>query len=365
MNEDQLRRILDAQAQRVEVQPDALAEIRRRIAARRVRWLPRGGAMFAISASTATAVAATVLAVFVGLDGCVPRGEPTPGASGPSSSPTTSPTTSPPAVTPTPSAGTGTPPRAGTASLGIYFIGIDRYTREDGQVVNQSRLYREFHQLQVGDGSAVAKTRAALTEMLDGRNAYDPNYISTWPAGTKVRDIAISGGVVTVDLAGVHNTSDPGQRDPTDIRMAVEQLIWTASAASGTSGGVKLLLDGKAISSLWGVVNTTGVLRKAAVDSVLAPVWLISPQQGATVGRTFQVHISANAFESTVHVRVRKGSTVVKDMYLTLGPGSLHSGEGKMSLTLAPGTYTVDVYVISAADGTSIQHLDGHVITVK
>lgn len=346
--EHDLRRALDAEAATVDVRPDALLEIRRRSAARGARWFRQGGAMIAI-ASGATALA-TVVALFAGIGSCAPRSPaPNPPVAAPSADPSAGPST----AAPGPSA-TAAPRPGATALLRVYYLGSDR---------GRPRLYPEFHSLPVGDGSAAARTSAALTEMLDGRRAYDPDYAGGWPAGTRVRDVRVEADAVVVDLAGVGDGADPGQLDPDTARQAVQQLVWTATAASG-KGVVRLRLDGRPASTLWGIVPVAPDLRRAPAADVLGLVWVIDPQHGATVGRTFQVYVAGIVFEATMQVRVRRGTTVVYERTVTLDAGAPQQGEARLSLALEPGSYTIEGYAISAADGSE-QHLDDHAFTVR
>ncbi|HYN95901.1 MAG TPA: Gmad2 immunoglobulin-like domain-containing protein, partial [Pilimelia sp.] len=105
------------------------------------------------------------------------------------------------------------------------------------------------------------------------------------------------------------------------------------------------------------------VRRGPAVDE-LAPVWLMEPQHGATAGRDVEVHIAGSAFEATVQLRVRRADRVVAERVVTLSAGAPARGEARLRLTLDPGTYVVEAYEISAADGGE-QHHDDHTVTVR
>ncbi|HET6215298.1 MAG TPA: GerMN domain-containing protein, partial [Micromonosporaceae bacterium] len=295
MNPDELRRILDTEAQRVEVRPDALAVIRRRIAARPPRWHPSrwfpGGVMITIGTGVATAAVATVVAAVVGLGSCGPQPGP------PEPPPIAAPTSQPPTT-----GGPSTPAASPvTAAVPVYYVHGDR---------GFPRLYREYHSLPVGDGSSAARTSAALVEMLDGLTAYDKDYYSVWEASARVRGVRIDGNAVVVDLTGVFNGTGPGQRDPNDIKQAVQQLIWTATAASGKDT-VRLLLDGRSVATLSGVVSIGGDLRRGPAVDVLGLVWVRDPQQGATVGRTVQVNVSGIVFEATMRVLIKRDGVEV------------------------------------------------------
>src|SRR5262249_28156383 len=158
----------------------------------------------------------------------------------------------------------------------VYYLG----SGSSGQ-----RLYREYHQLPVGGTSTAQRIEAAVGAML-GMPASDPDYRSPWPAGAQVGGGQVAGGTATVDLSGAAG----GDTDPDTARTALEQLVWTVTAASvppspassgspsasqmspaspassvpgaGTGGathgplglsGVVLRLDGQPATQLWGV----------------------------------------------------------------------------------------------------------------
>lgn len=343
-DDEALRRVLEAEAASVEVQPDALPKIRRRIAARRAWWSRRGGFMITFGSAAAAAATAAVVA-FAGLGSCAPRREPAPNPPAAQQSASEGATPSAPA-----SASTGAPAPGGTANLPVYFLGQDR---------GRPRLYREYHTLTVADGGAAAKVRAAVGAMLDGRT-FDPDYASPWPRGASVRDARIEGGVVVVDLSGAGSNSIGGEY----AQQAVQQLVWTASAQVPGSPAVRILLDGARVDDLWGHVNIGSDLRRAPAVDVLALVWVIDPQHGATVGRTVQVKVAGIVFEATAHVRIKRGGTVVHDRFVTLDKGPPQQGGYAYSVTLPAGTYTIEAFEISAADGSE-QHLDDHEFTVR
>lgn len=329
-HEDVLRRVMETEAAKVEVRPDALAAIRARTA-RRARWLPFG----AIAFTAATATAATLVVVAL-------AARPTPNDAAPDPGGVTAPaTTQPPATSAPPTSAPAVPPPTrsspsagtGTESLAIYYVA------DDG---GKPRLYREFHRLPADDSPA-GKVRAAVTGMLAPESADDPDYTTPWPAGTAVRDVAVDGSRVTVDL-----TAAP----PDDI--AAQQLVWTVAAAVGGDPQVRLRHDGRDVRTL----------RKAPALDTLGALWLIEPQQGATVARTFDVHAAGAVFEANALLTVRMGRTVVTEKILTLSAGAPARGEARITLTLAPGTYVLELYAHSAEDG-SVQHLDDHTVTVR
>ncbi|OLB81513.1 MAG: hypothetical protein AUI14_03065 [Actinobacteria bacterium 13_2_20CM_2_71_6] len=322
--EERLRRILAAEAESVDVAPDALEVIRARVARRRARWwrgwLPRGAALLSFAGGGAVVAAATVVAFFVGTHHPAPPPQ-IPGGSAPA-----------------------------VAKVPVYFAGTTGLGL---------RLYREYHPPSP-DADLVSRTRTALAAMFDPNGAADPDYRTLWPAGVTVRAVQIAGDTVTVDLAGVPVTP-PG--DEATVGMAREQLVWTATAASGTTR-MKLLLDGHGVARLWGMADLDAPLQRGNRPDVLAPVWLIDPQQGATVGHTVTVYVAGIVPDATVRVRVRGANGAVLDeRSVPLSAGAPQQGEARLQLSLPSGRYTVEAYVL-APDGRTERYLDDHQVTV-
>ncbi|MEJ3749486.1 Gmad2 immunoglobulin-like domain-containing protein [Actinomycetes bacterium KLBMP 9797] len=303
--EDVLRRALEMEAAKVEVHADALEIIRARTA-RRARWWP-----FAGVALTAAVATAAVVALFALVGGQAPRVSPPPGD---------------------PAATAGTP--AADPALAIYYVGEDE---------GRQRLYREFRRLPVSADTATAKLRAAVTEMLRS-GAHDPGYASAWPAGTRLLGLSVADGGATVDVSAAPAAA-----------IARQQLVWTVAAVLGGDPAVRLRVDGDPVATL----------RKAPALDTLAALWLINPQHGETVTGPVIVHVAGAVFEATAQLRVlRPGGAVVEERTLTLSAGAPARGEVKVTLNLAPGEYTVEVYEISARDG-AVQHRDDHTVTVR
>jgi hypothetical protein len=167
--------------------------------------------------------------------------------------------------------------------------------------------------------------------------------------------------VVTVDIAGADTSPEP-LMDADQARLAVQGLVWTATAASGADG-VRLLLDGRPADVLFGHEPAGGVLRRAPRAEVVAPLWLIDPQQAARLGKEVEVRVAGSVSEATVRLRVLHDNEVVTERTLTLSAGAPEVGEATTTVSLSPGVYTFEVFAPSAVDGSPM-HRDDHMVTV-
>jgi hypothetical protein len=331
--EDRLRAALQAQVDTVEVSPDALPRIRERVQQGR-----RGGWTVLAAAAAVAAVIALAVVVFV------PDRVPPPVGTQDGTQPA-------PATT-------AAPPPAPSATQPVQVLLPVYYARND-------RLVREFHQLPLAADDDVHRVAAAVGESLRAGSAADPDYVSLWPASVAVRGVAFDGKVVVVDLADVGTAPRAGTP-----ALAVQQLVSTvAAAASYTSvkriDGVRITVDGAAVAKLWGL-DTSKPVKQAPPAEIFAPVWVIDPQQGQRVGRSFTVHLAGIVFEGTVHLRIRGGpgvEQVVVDQVVQLSVGAPSVGEATVPLMLVPGRYTIEAYYVSVAD-SSVQGVDDHEFTV-
>jgi hypothetical protein len=305
-SEDLLRRAFEARADQVGAGPDALDTIRARVHRRTHRRRRAAGFV-------ALATAAAVAAVFVALGGYPPVPAP-----------------QPPGVTaaPTPTPGVRLP---------VYYTGV---------VGGKTVLYREFHTGTRPDDSLPARIEEAVRVVL-ADHPYDPDYTSSWPAGVSVAAVTMAGGVAVVDLVG------PG----TSVgQIAIQQLVWTVTAVAADRGiqldGVRLTVNRSPLGG--------GVLTRAPALDTLAPVWLISPQEGDTVASHFDVHLSGAVAGASVRLRVRAADgAIVSTQKVTLSAAAPSRGESHVSMDLPPGQYTLETYPL-----TPTPTPDTHTLTV-
>ncbi len=187
----------------------------------------------------------------------------------------------------------------------------------------------------------------------------DPDYANLW-ADASVVSTSRAGDVLTVDLTGVAlNVGAEAEG------IALAQLVWTTMAVEPAIAAVQVTLDGAIAETLAGHVDITGPLGPPAPESVLTPVQITAPLEGATVMSPVVAVGVACVFEAAVQWRldgpdgsVQEGSTMAAEACPARAPWQLELGE------LAPGDYLLTVIERSAMDG-SIASTDSKAFTVS
>ncbi len=349
-----LRRALEAEADMVDPSGDGLGHIRTGIEARRRRSWWRHPAL-ALAAAAGLGLAAGGL--WFGLTG---KGsdDTTAVAGGGSPAPTssTSPNSTPtPTSTPTSSAPTtGAPvplrstPRtaASTVTVPVY------YQHDDG---SGPRLYREFHRTRL----VTDKITTALTQMF-ATPAQDPDYSSRWPKDATVRGVSIAGGTATVDLSRAATTANLSDAA---ADVALQQLVYTATAADLSVRKVKLTFGGRPVDVLWGhlALADRSFARAPKLD-VQGLIWILAPRQGDRAASPVTVSVYGTAFEGNVTLKVLRGATEVTTTTVTTAMGEFASASTKLSLPA--GSYSLRAYDDNAETGALVER-DSKSFTVR
>lgn len=304
------------------------------------RWL---WPVVAAVAALAVVVAAVVL---LGGDqaqpggGASPTGGTTPTTSQPSSrSPSSSPSSASSSSTPR----TSSAPVAAQVTVPVYYV-------VDVPGVGP-RLYREFHRVtRTGD---IVTT--ALTEMVGG-SAVDPDYRSLWPPSTKVLSVRITGaGTLAVDLSTWPSNLGSGFE-----AAAVQQLVYTATAADPSVKRVALTVNGGVPPS--GHLDLSAPQTRAPALDTVANVWVLAPQQGATVSSPVVVRVHGTGFEGNVPLKVFRGGTEVASTAVTTMMGGFATAQ--TTIRLPAGSYELRAYNDNGRDAT-LQLWDTKAFTVR
>ncbi|WP_051426209.1 Gmad2 immunoglobulin-like domain-containing protein [Jiangella gansuensis] len=320
--EQRLHAALNRAAEHVEPGPDGLAQIRRR-----TKDVPlwRRPVLLGLAAATAVAVAVLVGGVMA-LDG----------SDDPIASTTSSPSRTPAdgSGSPTPPGGDQTtppsePPSTGpveTLSLPVYFVA------DSGA---GPRLAREFQTVETADPPVLA----ALRQLADPA---DPDYSSLWQPDL-VRSAEVGVDVITVDLTALPEVT-AGDTEPSAAELAVQQVVYTATAAAASSGQdgslpVRITVEGQPVDALDGVSLAEPVGRADPLE-VRQLMQLNEPAEGATVTSPVAVMGEAATFEANVPWEVRRDGEVVEQGATTAAECCTFA-EFQFEVELEPGTYEV------------------------
>lgn len=237
------------------------------------------------------------------------------------------PAPAPTALPPVPSATAGptsaSAPAGVAQALPVYYV---------AETAAGFRLQREFHRVTTTDPAS-----DAVREMLGA--ATDPDYSTHWPAGTALRGpVTTAEGVITVDLTGV----GAAQVGSELAELTVQQLVFTVEAALQSTDPVRILLDGKPVDELFGVVGTAQPVARGDVYAVRSLVQIDAPADGARVGRDVVVSGEAAVFEATLGWEVRQDGEVVRSGFTTTAEGQRFAPYS-FTVPLEPGVYEVRV----------------------
>lgn len=288
------------------------------------RWKPWGAAL----------VAAAVVGVVVGLVFTTTGGDVDPVAGpSPSISATDSGTTSP-----SPTSSQTSAPGGELSGVPVYWLGSSKAS---------VWLFREFRT--VPDvGGEVASAVSAMTAL----EPQDPDYFTPWSPASRVT-ASVDGEAIKVDLSA-DAFAGPGVGSEV-AEQAVQQLVWTATAAAQTGGPVTVTVDGEAYDA-WGVMSLGEPMERD--PGARAFIWIDTPEEGATYPSDgVDVTGSSSTWEGTV------SWDVVADDGRVVGHGFTNGGangpfdEYAFDLdmeNLAPGgPYTLRLWEDDVSDGES------------
>lgn len=157
----------------------------------------------------------------------------------------------------------------------VYWTGRDE---------NAGYLFREFRN---ADESDTVDPVAEAVETMTALTPLDEDYRSLWAPVQSVGTSVSPDGTITVDLP---DTAFANNLSEADAELALQQLVYTVSAAAVTAGlldaatakEVRVLVDGESGYKAFGSVELNEPIARDA--SVAAPVWLIDPQTGTESG---------------------------------------------------------------------------------
>lgn len=221
----------------------------------------------------------------------------------------------------------------------VYWLG------ESGQA---AYLYREFREVE-NRGDPITTAISAMTT----EQPMDEDYFNPWQPASSIAASVSPDNVITVDISAdaFGRPLDAGM-----ARLAVQQLVYTATAAAASSGlisqdeqiQVVILVDGRTGYRAFGHVPLGQPMVRDA--SVAAPVWVIDPQDG-TVIEGNKVAISGRGVspDTTLGWEIVGVGTTGSRPSAEPTTGSVELGQDRagtfnFSVTLPKGNYQLRVF---------------------
>ncbi len=215
-----------------------------------------------------------------------------------------------------------------------------------GRTAQGRRLFQE--QRVVGTKGRTT-VQAAVEEALT-QAPQDPDY-DPWAKVSGLRvTTEVQADEITIDLAGLQDTG--ASVSGRDAETYLQALVWTADTATSSDLPVRFLADGQPVAEVLGVDTSEPVGRESA-DSVLSPVSITTPAQGARLPTTFHVTGQASAYEGNVVWELKRGSTVVRSGSTTTREAFVQSPYA-FDVTATPGDYTLVVHDTDESDGEGV-----------
>ncbi|MGB8381565.1 MAG: Gmad2 immunoglobulin-like domain-containing protein [Dermatophilaceae bacterium] len=242
---------------------------------------------------------------------------------------------------------TATSAAVGTQSLPVYYVG-------PGSTANPWLLYRTFLPEQRVANEPTALASKAVGIALAGQDdsghsltAYE-GYLQPWQPGTTATT-TVGPAEIRVILSG------PGRAGlaADQRRIAVQQLVWTATAAAGANLPVRVTTasEGPIFEGVPGGVFK----RPSATYEDLAPLWITEPSRYLPVPASHTVVVSGQAcvFEAQFSWELSRGGAVIRSGSAMASSGCPERGTYTIDLgVLPPGDYAIRVFERSAADGS-------------
>ncbi|MFC4396278.1 GerMN domain-containing protein [Arthrobacter sedimenti] len=208
-------------------------------------------------------------------------------------------------------------------------------------------LYREFRDVPEQDNPVTRALRAMMSE-----KPLDPDFFTPWQNPGKLATSISGKDVITVDVSADAFNSN---LDADMAARAIQQLIYTATAAAASSGlidtgqqiRVRILVDGHTDYVAFGKIQLGALMTRAA--GLVAPVWIIDPQENVEVpGGSVKITGRSTSPGAKLHWQLlRAGDGGSKAPFLngetTAGTEQGQAGVFTLALNLPPGDYELRV----------------------
>ncbi|MDN5667971.1 MAG: GerMN domain-containing protein [Renibacterium salmoninarum] len=233
---------------------------------------------------------------------------------------------------------------------------------------NQGFLYREFLRLNSGDDPI----RAAL-QLMTSTKPLDPRYMTPWSKASKIAASVSGRTSITVDLSA---DAFAGKVSNETAQLAVQQLVYTATAAASNAGlvdsgqnvQVTVLVDGHTDFNAFDQVKLDRPLTRDA--GVQAPIWIIDPQQGAvfesnTVNIGGRASLSSGSLQWELYLVDAQGVPGLTQKGSASSAAAAQAGNFAFSLDLPSGKYQLKVFGTDSNNPSAQLYLEDKTFTVK
>jgi hypothetical protein len=198
-------------------------------------------------------------------------------------------------------------------------------------------------------GDRAARVQAAITALLpNGAQPSIYGYQQPWAP-----DTAAAVTVTDTQIGIVLNQAGPAGLTTDQQRIAVQSLVWTATAAAQLNVPVRVEVTGG--KAAFASKPAGSYARPAAAESYtdLVPIWVDSPIPGASVTVPVTVTGEACVFEAQFAWQLLQGSTAVTSGSTTATSACPDRGTYSIALgSLPSGSYTIRLYETSMKDGS-------------
>ena len=201
----------------------------------------------------------------------------------------------------------------------------------------------------------------------------DPDFFTPWQNPKKLATSISGKNVITVDMSADAFNSNV---DPAMAERAVQQLVYTATAAAASAGlidtgqqiQVVVLVDGHTDYVAFNHVRLGSPTSRSV--GMVAPVWIIDPQEGTSVeDGAVKVSGRSTAPGGELRWEILRIDGSVKTSYLngtvTASAEAGQSGAFSLSVNLGPGNYEVRVSQLEEGNPAEDLNVDTRGFTVK
>ncbi|MEV7604410.1 GerMN domain-containing protein [Paenarthrobacter sp. NPDC089322] len=247
-----------------------------------------------------------------------------------------------------------------STKIPVYWIG-----RSEDEVY----LYREFRDIS-GDGNPVT---TALRIMM-AEKPLDRDFFTPWQEPGNLATSISGKNVITVDISrdAFNSNLDAGM-----AQRAVQQLVYTATAAASSSGlinsgqqiQVVILVDGHTDFMAFGQVRLGQPMSRDA--SLVAPLWIIDPQEDTSLpAGTVKFNGRSTDSSKPVSWRILQENGSGEKTAVLTGQAKATGDTGQLgvftfSATLKPGKYELRVSQVDASGQTDESSTDTRLFSVS